>query len=147
MDRDMTQEQFPVLNRWTKPVLTRKGSPRAKPEVRAKVAHTDAQKRRLEVFVTEPVMDALGWSSGGAVKAEFRSGHDGLELRLSPAHRGLRATHNSPKSKTVRVCIAGAPIRSGLCAPVQVVAFEIAGAALIVSLPASWSAPVLEAAQ
>lgn len=125
---------------WTVPTLYRRGTPRARREVRAKVAHTDHQKRRVEVFVTEPILRELRWRAGGHVSAAFKSEPSALMLRLTPAHKGLRATAQNAGSRTVRICVAGAPIGTGLCAPVRSVPFAIAEGRLTVWLPVEWAA-------
>lgn len=123
---------------WVPPRQTRRPSARAKSEVRAKVAHTSSQKRRIEIFVTEPVCVALGWVSGGVVAAAFRSSPDSTQVRLQPSHIGVRAVAVGRTSKTVRVVIAGAPLRPAICAGTRSVSYRMDGTALIADLPKEW---------
>lgn len=120
------------------PVLTRHGSARSVRQVRAAVLHTETRSRRLEVFITKPVLDELGWISGGIVAPHFARTPNALVLRLAPAHSGLRATPASRRSPTVRVVVSGAPLARGLCAKVRVVDFNINGQTLFANLPRDW---------
>ena len=116
---------------------SRKSSSRAPRSVRAKVAHTSHNKRRLEVFIPAPVLRAIGWQPGGKVKPEISSiGH----LRLSTAHSGLTLAKYSPKSTTVRVTVTGDFICRGLCAKVRPVEHSGKRDQLIIKLPPEWVA-------
>lgn len=117
----------------------RKGSPRAKTAVRARVAHTATNKRRLDIYVTKPVMDELGWSLGGAVAAHL-DGRQGAEalIRISPAHSGLRVHRSHRKSTTGRVAVTTDALARGVCAPVRDVPFETVASSLVARLPAQW---------
>lgn len=133
-------EQFPIRNRWTDAVQSRRSTPRAtRPVVRARVGHTSCQKRRLEISITPPVLRLLGWTTGGSVHPSFSKIDGALLVRLAPAHKGLRLICPSKHSATVRVAISGAPILPGLCAPIRAIFFTIDGQSLIASLPADWA--------
>ncbi len=135
-------EDVPVKNRWSPPQQTRRSSPRAQEEVRARIAHTTAQKRRLELFVTEPVMRTLGWELGRTVEVFFRAPNAGLpfQLMVRAAHRGLSISQPSRKSRTGRVVVSGGPISKGICAPVRALSYAIQNGALVVDLPTAWCA-------
>jgi hypothetical protein len=138
-DKTVATEKFDVLNRWTGAVHKRQGSPRSVRAVRARVVHTAAQKRRLDIFVTEVVARALGWAEGGIVRAEFSSDERHFFVRLTPAHQGVRATRPSKKSGTLRIAISGAPLTTGLCAKVREVSFRFDDGQLIADLPLEWA--------
>jgi hypothetical protein len=126
----------------------RRGGPRAVEAVRARIAHTATNKRRLDVFVTEPVQAKLGWKAGGIVSSTLTSTPFPATVLLRPAHHGLRLGTGGKKSKTARVSITSPVIANGVCAPVRDVPFRVAGQSLAVSIPADWlvPAPVAEAA-
>lgn len=132
-------ERFPIKNRWTGVVHARKSSPRSKDAVRARVVHTDAQKRRLDLFVTEPVYRKLGWEVGSRVSAEFATASGRFLVRIAPSHFGLKLSLPNLTSGTVRIPISSAPIANGLCAGVREVSFELQGSALVASLPMDWA--------
>lgn len=134
-----TIEKYEVRNRWTGVSHTRKSTSRSKASVSARVVHTSAQKRRLDLFVTEPVYREMGWRNGGKVRPEFMIDGQSLKVRIFPSHDGLKACNQSPRSKTVRVPISGAPIDKGLCAKVRSVPFIIDGNTLIAHLPLEWA--------
>lgn len=131
--------------RWGVVSHDRPGSPRSVLAVRARIAHTSAQKRRLDVFVTEPVAALLGWCAGGAVQPQFARTKTSFHVRLTPAHSGIRATPPSPKSKTLRVAVSGAPLARGLCAKVREVPYHIDAGVLVADLPLEWALAEVEA--
>lgn len=138
-------ETFEIRNRFTNAVQTRKPSPRSSRAVRARIVHTSAQKRRLDIFVTEPVHKDANWKVGGTVSAQFAVDSDGFYIRMEPAHSGLKASPQNSSSRTVRVAVSGAPIKNGLCAKVCDVQFEIMGSSIVARLPLDWARAELEA--
>ncbi len=137
---EIATEQFEVRNRWTNAVQTRKPTPRSARTVRARISHTSAQKRRLDIFVTEPVCRDAEWTANGTVRAQFSRDNTGFYVRVFPSHSGVKASPTSRKSKTLRIAISGAPIVNGLCAKVREVPFVIEGSIITVSLPLDWAA-------
>ncbi len=121
--------------------IQRKGSPRAvRPESRAKLVHTSTGGRRIEAFITAPLVRALGWREGGSVRVEVARDGENLLVRLSPAHSGPRVLPSCRTSTTCRVCISGDFIAPSACAPVRIVAHEKDGSRLLLRLPLAWAA-------
>ena len=117
---------------------SRRGSPRAKAEVRAKIAHTAHQGRRIELFVTEPVVETLRWGIGSRVDADIGVGADAHLLRLTPSHEGVKLLATSNRSGTLRVCIYGDFLRPSICAPIRSLPYHREGSALFIELPEEW---------
>lgn len=130
---------MPTFVNWSPPQKTRRATPRAKTEVRVKVVHTSHQKRRLEVFITGPVMKLAGWLDGAAVRASFVAVDGRFFLRLKPSHGGLLVKSQSEKSETARVTVSCAPIHQGLCAPIRSVSFEVKDGDIAIELPSEWA--------
>lgn len=117
----------------------RKGSPRSKSDVRAKVVHTATNKRRIEIMVTQPVYSALGWKEGSFVSAMLQKVNGLPTVVLSPAHQGIRLTPRGGTTKTIRLSLPGGLLKKGMCAPVRSVPFENGPFDLLqVTLPAEW---------
>lgn len=122
--------------------ITRKGTPRStKPDVRAKLVHTASNGRRIEVFVTAPVLAKLGWKAGGLVRPTISYADAALWLRFTPAHVGLTIAPHGGKTTTCRISISGDFIARSACAAVRSVPFETADSALLVAIPLPWATP------
>lgn len=133
--------QIQILNRFTDavPIKTfqiRKGSPRAVHDVRAKVVHTARQGRRIELFLTGPVLQKMGWRHGGRVSVFVGT----ASLILRPSHFGLLLSRFNSRTETVRLCIHGDFIRQSACAPVRSLDYETDPdeSVIAVKLPREW---------
>lgn len=124
----------------------RRGTPRAQAAVRARISHTATNKRRLDVYVTDPVLRLLGWELGGRLHAAFSTSPFPATVILTPSHNGVRITVQSKKSRTGRVVVTSDIIRRGTCAPVRDVSFRVIDGALAINLPPAWFALEQEAA-
>ena len=132
-----------IVSRWDAPSFSRKGSLRATTEaVRAKLVHTSRGGRRIELFLTKPLMDRMGWREGGFLKTVWKIENGNLCILLSPAHSGKRAVRASASSSTCRVAISGDFINRSACAPVRTVPHTILASdgSIYVDLPAPWAA-------
>lgn len=125
---------------WMQPKTRRMSSPRAKPAVRARVVHTDGPRRKLDVFVTEPVQAQLGWKLGQMVEVHFSATSGAMILRMRPAHRGLTLRKDAKTTRTARVTISGAPLAPTMCAKVREVPYSFSDGVLFAHLPAEWFA-------
>lgn len=128
------------------PKKSRRSTPRARLEVRAKVAHTVTQGRRIELFVTGPVMEHCGWQLGNRVSIEIGNGSDAGHLRISPSHRGLLLSSAHLRTKTARLCLYGDFLKARICAPVRPLKWDTNGAILRVEIPRDWLADIREQA-
>jgi hypothetical protein len=136
----MASEQFTINDAdFMAPLVQRRGTPRAKMAVRARIVHREPGNRRLELFLTEPVMGAASWTLGGHVDVRLGTTQETFNtVLLRPAHRGLRAVKNGRTSSTARIVVTGANLARGICAPVRSVPYEIMGSVIAVHLPADW---------
>lgn len=139
--------KFDVQNRFTGAEELsppkRRGSPRSKNEVRARIAHTSTNGRRLDLFITQPVIELLGWrGEGGAISVCRVEARDNVGLILKPSHRGWRLHPIGRTTRTLRLAITTDALRPSRCAPVRAVSHEIHGDELSVSLPTEWFNPL-----
>lgn len=119
----------------------RRGSPRStQPLARAKLVHTSHGGRRIEVFVTAPLMQKLRWKAGGRVQAGFRVDGAAMLVRLTPSHSGPALAPTTRKTTTCRVHVCGDFIAPSACAPIRVVPYQIIGGTLDLTLPRAWGA-------
>lgn len=133
---------FEIKNRWTNAATQRRGSARARhPVARAKLVHTSHNGRQIVAYLTKPLVDQAGWINGGVVSVSWLDAETDLMVRLTPAHKGIRALPDSKKTTTCRLVVSGDFIAKSACAPVRDVPFTICDSgAVILYLPRDWLA-------